>query len=149
MVRIRSPQDLGAAITLFLIGVGGWWFGREYDLGTISAMGPGYMPMLLSVALIFFSLVIGIRAFVIEGPPMARPLWRPVILILASIALFALLIRMVGLLPTTFIVTVVAAAASAESRRIETLALAVGLAIFCVLVFIYGLGQSMSVIGAE
>ena len=73
--------------------------------------------------------------------------WRPILLILLSILMFALLIRTTGLLITSFAVSVVAALASFESRWKETMVLATVLAIFCVAVFIYGLGQSIAVIG--
>lgn len=149
MVRVKSPQDLGAAILLFGIGVGAIWFGREYETGTAGAMGPGYMPMLLSGGLIIFSGLIGFRALTIEGPPLSPTRWRPLILILLSILCFALLIRTAGLLATAFVVPAVAAAASSESRRLQTIALCAFLAVFCVLVFVYGLGQAIPVFGGE
>ena len=149
MVRVKSPQDLGAAITLFVIGAGGVWFGREYDVGTVSTMGPGYMPMLLSYSLIVFAAIIGFRAVRIEGPPLTPTRWRPIILILLSIVCFAVLIRTAGLLITAFVVPVVAATATSESKRLETLALSAFLAMFCVLVFVYGLGQALPVIGGD
>src|SRR5262249_62006031 len=69
MLRIKSPQDFGAAIILIVIGLAGLWFGREYELGTISQMGPGYMPRLLSIGLLLFGGVIGARALTVAGPP--------------------------------------------------------------------------------
>jgi len=149
MVRVKSPQDLGAAVLLLVIGVGGLWFGREYEAGTAAAMGPGYMPMLLSLALIFFAAVIAFRAVTINGPALTPTAWRPLILVLASILCFALLIRTVGLLATAFVVPIVAAAASPESRRWETLILSAFLSVFCVLVFVYGLGQAIPVFGGD
>ena len=145
MVRIRSPQDLGAAVTFFVIGLTGFWFGWEYDTGTVSAMGPGYLPLVLSYALMFFGLVIGVRALTFEGPPVATIRWRSVVLILLSILTFALLIRRAGLAVTVVAVAAVAALASAESKWRETIALALFLAVFSVLVFVYGLGQAISV----
>jgi hypothetical protein len=149
MVSIKSPQDLGAAITFFVIGVGGLWFGQEYDVGTMSAMGPGYMPMLLSYSLIVFGIGTGFSSLRYEGPAIATVRWRPVILILLSILLFALIIRTAGLLVTVSAVTVIAAVASTESKWLETIALAVFLSVFCVLVFIYGLGQAIPIIGGD
>ena len=43
-MRIKSPQDVGAAIILIGLGLVGLWFGRDYDIGSVSRMGPGYMP---------------------------------------------------------------------------------------------------------
>ena len=60
-LRIKSPQDVGAAIILIAIGLAGLWFGRDYDIGSVSRMGPGYMPALLSIGLLVFGAVIGLR----------------------------------------------------------------------------------------
>ena len=48
MVRVKSPQELGAAVVFLVIGLAGIYFGRELVFGTASRMGPGYFPTLLS-----------------------------------------------------------------------------------------------------
>lgn len=148
MFRIRSPQDLGAALMLIIIGLGGLWFGRELDAGTASRMGPGYMPMLLSAALITFGIVIGLRAVTLDGPPIEPGRWRPVSLILTAILVFAFLINSVGLATATFVVAVLGAFASFEARWKEAIALGIFLAVFCVLLFVYGLKQPIPIFGA-
>src|SRR5262245_43529883 len=137
MLRIRSPRDLGAAATFALLGFAGLWFGRDYDLGTASNMGPGYMPMLLSVGLIMFGIFIGLRALALEGPRLEPIGWRSVVFVLAAIALFALLIETAGLAVATAAVIILSAFASSEASWKETAALALFLTVFCVLVFVY------------
>jgi len=146
MLRIKSPQDVGAAATFILIGVAGLWFGREYDLGTASQMGPGYMPMLLSVGLILFGAIVGLRAVTVQGPAFERIRWRSMLLILLSILVFAILIETAGLLAATFAVVVLSACASGEASWKETIGLAVLLAAFCVVVFVYALKQPIPVL---
>jgi hypothetical protein len=146
MLRIKSPQDVGAAATFILIGLAGLWFGREYEIGTTSQMGPGYMPMLLSVGLILFGIIVGLRAVTVQGPAFERIRWRSVLLILLSILVFALLIETAGLLAATFAVVVLSACASREASWKETIGLAVFLAIFCVLVFVYALKQPIPIL---
>jgi hypothetical protein len=147
MSRVRSPQDLGAAVTFLVLGLAGAWFGRGYEVGTASRMGPGYMPMVLSGALVVFGIVVGFRAVKLTGPPIERGVWRTNVLVLAAIVAFVFLIESAGLAAATFAVTVLSGLASPEARWKETLALGVLLAIFCVLVFVYGLRQSMSAFG--
>jgi putative tricarboxylic transport membrane protein len=147
MIRIKSPQDAGAAILLIVIGLGGLWFGRDYELGTVSQMGPGYMPMLLSAGLVIFGAIVALRAITVDGPPIERGLWYPSALILLAVILFAFLIETAGLAPATFAVAVLSAFASAEVRWKEAVALGAGLAIFCVLVFVYGLRQPIPIFG--
>src|SRR5215470_15737222 len=148
MFRIKSPQDFGAAIVLIVIGLAGLWFGRDYEMGTVSQMGPGYMPMLLSVGLVIFGGVIGLRAVSVDGPPIERGRWYPSVLILICVLLFAFLIGTAGLAPTIFVVAVLCAFASPEVRWKEAITLGIGLAIFCVLVFVYGLRQPIPVFGS-
>ena len=71
-LRIKSPQDVGAAIILIAIGLAGLWFGRDYDIGSVSRMGPGYMPALLSIGLLVFGAVIGLRAITVDGTGTVR-----------------------------------------------------------------------------
>jgi hypothetical protein len=74
-----------------------------------------------------------------------RSLIRPQVFILLAIVVFGLLIERVGLAPAIVVVTVVAAIASREMRWRETLAVAVGLAALCVGLFIYLLGQPLTI----
>jgi Tripartite tricarboxylate transporter TctB family len=147
-LRIKSPQDAGAAIILIAIGLAGLWFGRDYDIGNMSRMGPGYMPMLLSIGLLVFGAVIGLRSVTIDGPPIEPGRWHPSLLILVAVLLFALLIDRAGLALTTFVVAMVCACASADVKWKQTVALGMTLAFFCVVVFVYGLRQPIPVFGS-
>jgi hypothetical protein len=145
--RIKSPQDFGAAVLFLLIGAAGLWLGRDYEMGIASRMGPGYLPMVLSGGLVVFGLVVGLRALTLRGPAIEPVVWRPNVLVLGAILSFVFLVESAGLAIATFVVAVLSARASADSRLKETIALGVFLAIFCVLVFIYALRQSMHVFG--
>ena len=48
MLRVKSPQDFGAAVVFLAIGVAGLYFGSDLAFGTSARMGPGYFPVLLS-----------------------------------------------------------------------------------------------------
>ncbi len=143
-LRVKSPRDLGAGIVFALIGAVGLWFGRVYTIGTASRMGPGYFPAVLSGLLILFGVVIAARALVFEGPPIERGSWRSSLLIVAAILVFGLMITGAGLGPTVLVVTVLGAFATRDAQPLETAALAVGMAVFCVLIFIYALKQPMN-----
>ena len=58
-----------------------------------------------------------------------------------AIIAFALLIEQVGLAITVAVVVALAALARRAANPLETAALAVGLALFAVAVFVYALGQ--------
>ena len=56
MLRVKSPQDIGAGLVFVLIGLAGLYFGSELAFGTSARMGPGYFPTLLSVLIIAIGL---------------------------------------------------------------------------------------------
>ena len=144
-MRIKSPQDFGAAILLAIIGFGGLWYGRELDVGRFADMGPGYLPMVLSWSLLGFAAIIFVRAFVNGGPPVEKVVLRAVVLVIAAIVLFALLIETAGFAVTVLTVTFVAALGSREVRWKEAAGLGIVLAVFSVLVFVYALRQPLPV----
>jgi len=146
-MRVRNQQDFGAALLFAVLGLGGLWFGRDFDVGAASDMGPGYFPMMLSWGLIGFGAVIGLRSLAAPGPRIEPVVWRAVALVLGAILAFAWLIESAGLVVAVLAVTVLSAMASRDSNWKETAVLSAILAIFCVLVFIYGLRQTMTVFG--
>src|SRR4029077_17855455 len=62
MVRVRSPQDFWAGILFILFGCAARWFGRDYAFGPLTKMGPGYLPAVLSWALVAIGGLLTARA---------------------------------------------------------------------------------------
>jgi hypothetical protein len=143
MLRVKSPQDLGAGVVFLLIGIAGLYFGRELAFGTSARMGPGYFPTLLSVLIIIIGFIVGFRGVTVEGPPIDPVQLRPISFILSAILIFGFLIDAIGLALTAVVLTVLAAYARREANLVETLLLGVSLALFTVLVFVYVLGQPL------
>jgi hypothetical protein len=145
MMRVRNAQDFWAGLLFLAIGCLALWLGRSYPLGTTTKMGPGYLPTVLSWALVLIGGFLSLRALALEGPSVEPSLVRPQIFILLAIIVFGLLIESLGLAPSIVVVTVVAAVASREMRWRETIVVAVGLAALCVGLFIYLLGQPLTI----
>ncbi|MET0629779.1 MAG: tripartite tricarboxylate transporter TctB family protein [Xanthobacteraceae bacterium] len=143
MVRVKSPQDLGAGAVFVLIGLAGLYFGRELAFGTAARMGPGYFPILLSVLILAIGIIVAIRGLTTEGPPIEPVQLRPIAMIIAAILIFGVLIDVVGLALTALLLTVFAAYARREVKLTETILLGAGLAAFTVAVFVYLLGQPL------
>ncbi len=143
MVRVKSPQDLGAGAVFVLIGVAGLYFGRELAFGTAARMGPGYFPTLLSILILAIGIIVAIRGLTTEGPPIEPVQLRPIAMIIAAILIFGVLIDVVGLALTALLLTVFAAYARREVKLTETILLGAGLAAFTVAVFVYLLGQPL------
>ena len=143
MLRIRSPQDLGAGLVFLAIGIAGLYFGRELAFGTSARMGPGYFPILLSGLIIVVGLVVGFKGLTVEGPPIEKVQLRPISFIVAAILIFGFLIESIGLALTAILLTIFAAYARPEVNLRETILLGVALAVFTVVVFVYVLGQAL------
>ena len=145
MIRVKNPQDFWAGLLFLVVGCLALWFGRNYTFGTATRMGPGYLPTVLSWALVLIGALLSLRALVFDGQPIERSLVRPQVFILLAIIVFGLLIERVGLAPTIIAVTVIAALASQDMRWREAIMVAVGLAMLCVGLFIYLLGQPLTI----
>ena len=108
-------------------------------------MGAGYVPRLLSLVLAGFGLFIivtslrGKRDLEAEEGGLGRIPIRALLCVVLVPLLFGLLIDRLGLVATIFLATLAACAGSPESRRLESAALAAGLAIFCTALFVWGL----------
>ncbi len=59
MLRVKSPQDLGAGLVFLMIGGAGLYFGSDLTFGSSARMGPGYFPTLLSILIIAIGLAVG------------------------------------------------------------------------------------------
>lgn len=144
MIKIRAPKDVFAGLLFIATGVLGAALAARYAYGSATRMGPGYVPTLLSWSTAVLGLIVLVRSFAIDGAPVARVVWRPLILVLASIVVFGLLIAKAGLILAAIATTIVGGLAAREMGRIELFLLSVGLAGFCALVFVYGLGQPIA-----
>ena len=141
MVRIRAPKDFFAGLLFVAIGIVGAVTASGYAFGSALRMGPGFFPSVLSWCTIVLGAIVALRSFAIDGERVARIGWRPLILVLAAIVVFALLVTRAGLILATIATVIVGGLASREMGRVEMVALGVALAAFCALVFVVGLKQ--------
>ena len=145
MFRVKSPQDLGAAVLFLAIGVAGIYFGRDLAFGDAAKMGPGFFPTILSCIVVFIGAIVGLRSLSIEGPPLTPTRLRPILFILVSIAAFGYLIERIGLAITVAGVAIIAAYARSVVNPKETIVLALCLSAFSIAVFAYALGQPLPI----
>lgn len=145
MLKVKSPQDLGAAVLFLIIGIAGIYFGRDLAFGATSKMGPGFFPTILSGLIALIGVAVGLRSLTLEGPPIEPIKLRPVLFILIAILAFGYLIERMGLAITTAGLAIFAAYARDHVNLKETVVLAVFLAAFAVGVFAFALGQPLPI----
>jgi hypothetical protein len=142
----RKDAAAGALfIALGLIfGLNAWF---TLDLGTNLRMGPGYFPLVLSGALVILGVAVLFHAFAVEDEPWGHIPWRGMFFILLAPILFGLTLQGLGLVPALAITAFIASFASMRVGPLLAIALSVGLTIFCVAVFSWGLGSPIRLFG--
>jgi uncharacterized membrane protein YidH (DUF202 family) len=141
MLRIKSPQDLGAAVVFIAIGLAGVYFGRDLQFGTAARMGPGYFPIIVSWVIVAIGVMVGFKALTIDGPRIEPVQFRPILVVVAAILAFGYLIDRIGMAITAVLLTILAGFARRDVNVLETILLGAGLALFSVLLFVYALSQ--------
>lgn len=140
-MRITNKRDFNAGL-FFLVVAGIFGFlSQEYSMGTANRMGPGYFPTLLSAIMFLLgaiTLVMSLLPADAQDPP-GKTDWRGLGLVLISVAFFALLLPLLGYVLATFSLIMIAASASREFSWKTAIPLAIGLIVFGIAVFGYGL----------
>jgi putative tricarboxylic transport membrane protein len=144
---IRNARDFWAGV-LFL-GLGGAFviIGQDYRMGTARSMGPAYFPVVLGALLALVGAATIIRGLIRRGEPLKGFALKEAVLILGSAVSFGLLLRTAGLPVAVAAMVVVGGLASIHFRWTWFSLVAVGLAAFCSLIFIQGLGLPIPLVG--
>lgn len=141
-----SRASLGGLFSAGLVGAFGLFLvlaQPTLQMGTASAMGPGYFPRLIGYLLVLVAALIAIFDRSTEPEAVA---WRPAGTILGAVLLFGLLVQPFGFVPASILSTVVAAIGDKAFRVGPSIGVGVVLALFVWLVFGLGLGIRMPAI---
>ncbi len=136
---LRNNKDLLAGLLFILIGGLAVVIARDYPMGFVARMGPGYFPTVLGSILLLFGVYVMIRGIRSGGKIQGAWGWKPLALIALSIVLFGFLMDRLGMVPALVAMFFAAAPAGREFRFKEVLALTALMSAFAVGVFIYGL----------
>ncbi len=146
---IKNPKDFWTGVFYLSFGAAAFWIARDYTFGSARQMGAGYFPTVLSALLMFFGLLALLRGLIKPGAALGRFAWKPASIVLASTIAFAFLLPRAGLI-VALLALIVGSASASEKFRFDLKAAlaAVGLVVFCVLVFVKGLGLPMPLFGS-
>jgi hypothetical protein len=140
MPGVLASKDFWSGVMLIAIGVAAIFIARDYPFGAALRMGPGYFPTVLGAILVLFGLYLivqGMRSSdAVEGN------WSPRALVIVplSLVLFGVLMDRAGFVPAIVVLIFGSAAAGTEFKLVEVALLTVVLTVFCMAVFIWGLG---------
>ena len=150
MSLMEKPRDVVGGLVVMAIGAGFLMFGRELEMGTSFRMGPGYFPTILSYLMIALGAVItlqGLRGALQENSFGPIP-WRGLALIIGAPRRLRLRpCAVLGLGPAVLVVVLATAWASRYASVRSSVALSVGIAAFCTLLFIRLLGLPLPLTG--
>ncbi len=141
---LSRNKDLYAGLVFIVVGALLFFSAQQYEVGVAARMGPGYMPALAGVFLVFlggcslFTAIKNTSHEQITNEPL-----EPFLLIVGSVVAFGLLIDRAG-----FIVAMAALIGISCLRRLlkhpwEVLAIYVGLTVFCIAIFKFALSMPM------
>ena len=139
-MKIKSPRDFWAG--LMFLGIGLFftvWALANYQMGTAVRMGPAYFPAVLGGLLAFLGVLTLLESLAIEGPPVVKFKYRPLILISVACVAYGYLMKPLGLVLATAALVFISALGGHEFKFREVTILYVVLVIFSVLVFVKGL----------
>jgi putative tricarboxylic transport membrane protein len=141
--RIRAPRDFFGGLALMAVAALAWWGARDLSGSQGVNFGAGTAPRLFAGLLFLTGAAVAAIGLLKDGPPIGRYGIRGPLLVGASIVLFAVGIRPLGLPLASFLTILVASAASDETRWLEGLVWAAVLSVFCTLLFVHALGLSL------
>lgn len=144
---IRNPKDFWSGVIFAVFGLAAVIIGQDYSMGTAGRMGPAYFPTILGGILTLIGIIAVVRAMVRPGDALEKFAIRETFLIILAVVLFAILVRGAGLAISVIILVMASGFASLKFKFAPFLAVAVGLAVFAVLVFVKALGLPMPMFG--
>lgn len=142
----RNYRDMigGGLLVLFGLWVA-WQAWSTLDIGSARRMGPGFFPLCVGLILAGLGGIVLAGSFV-QSAKMPEVDLRACVSVLASLAVFAFLLKTFGLLPAIAALVGIASLADRTTRARQVLALIAVLCVLCWLVFRLGLGMPLPVL---
>lgn len=150
-MKIKSGRDFWSGLIFIGVGIAFAAGAPSYGFGTSNQPGPGYLPYGLGIALALLGVLVIIKSLTdatTDGEPVGRIAWRPLLLVLGSLALFAFLLPRAGMFVSLPILVVTSALAGEEFHLGEALASAAILTAGSWLIFIKGLKLAIPLLPA-
>src|SRR4030095_15394358 len=119
-MKIKAPKDFWAGV--MFIGFGAFfmaWALTHYQMGTAVRMGPAYFPTVLGGLLAFLGVLVLIESLAMEGPPVPKFAFRPLILISGACVVYGYAMKPLGLVAATALLVFISAYGGHEFKREE------------------------------
>jgi putative tricarboxylic transport membrane protein len=145
-MRIKSSKDFTTGLLFLAIGLGAYYIGSTYNMGTPQRPGTGVLPRILAWCMMGSGLLLALQALLQEGPKLDAWAWRPLIMITAATMAFSFLIDSAGLVVAMIVSMTLAALGTHETRWKEFSMFMVLMLTLGIGIFILGLGMPIKVL---
>lgn len=137
-VLIKDRNNFCSGALFIVVGVGAIALSLEYKLGTPARMGSGFFPLCLGIILTGLGIILAVQSCAAGSieTSLERWEWKPLLTILASVAVFAALLTQFGLLIAIAALVIVASFAAKGFRWTTVAGTAAGLAVLCYVIFV-------------
>lgn len=155
-MKLKSQKDFFSGLMFTLVGAGFAWGATTYTVGNGARMGPGYFPLMLGILMAILGLGVIFSSLTVEtvdGEPVGRIAWRPLIFIIGANVVFGILLGglpsiglpSMGLIVAIYALVIISGFAAQKSSLKLSLILATILAVGSYLTFIVGLNLQFQV----
>lgn len=140
-MRARGDvPELAFGLFLVALALFGLYATQGLSVGTASDMGPGYVPRALIWTILMSGLAFVAKGFLASAMQLPAFAWRPLLAILAAVAVFAVCFEWLGLIVAVVAAILVAGIAARPTQPHVLLPFGAGVAAFSALLFVKGLG---------
>lgn len=147
-MKIKSQRDFWSGLMFIVVG-GVFAIGAlNYSFGSSARPGPGYFPFGLGALLTILGGLILFEALTIEtedGEPIGAFAWKPLFIILASVAAFGFLLPRLGMVISLPLLVLASAYASEEHTWLGSVINAAVIVTMSYLIFVLGLKLTIPV----
>jgi len=144
----RPLKDIVAGLLFVAFGLAFAGIALTYDIGSPLRMGAGFFPLVLGSILVALGAGIAVKGYLdSDADAIGRIPWRALGLILGAVLLFAMTVRGLGLVPTTFLAAFLSALASRRMSLVRAVAIGAGLTGLSVLIFVVALSLRLPLVG--
>ena len=145
-MKIKSQRDFFSGLMFVVVGVVFAVGATNYSMGTSARPGAGYFPLILSVIMAILGAVVMFKALTIEtegGDPIGAFAWRPLLVIIISIAVFGFALPRLGMFITIPLLIIMVSFAGDEFSWLGVLVSSVVLTVGSWVIFIWGLNLTI------
>lgn len=145
-MKIKSHKDFWSAWMFIIVGLSFTVGALNYNFGSSARPGPGYFPFGLGILLAILGAIVLFSSLTVEtedGDPLGPVAWKPLLVIVFSVALFGFLLPWLGMVIALPILVITSAYAGDEFSIKEAIVNSIILTAGSWAVFIYGLNLTI------